>query len=264
MEAYGAAKRRLFVRGEWCVPLASLNSDDPLGRCLAGEIEERGGQALTYGFEDDAAYRIASCRWGLREAEVAVETPDGTVQFETSLPGAHNAANATAVLALGDGLGLPREATLGALAATRPVPGRFEIVDVDQPYDVVVDLGFTADSVRSTLQAGRALAEERGGRLIAALAIVGRSGPVIGREVGALARRFSDHLIVCGSSYRGEPRLVTLAQLAAGAREASGASLEIVIDRREAIRRALHGGRTARAARARGDFLCRRGESAGA
>lgn len=239
MEAYGAAKRRLFVRGEWCVPLASLNSDDPLGRSLAGEIEERGGRALTYGFEDDADYRISSCRWGLRDAEVVVEAPDGAVRFGTSLPGAHMAANATAVLALADGLGLAREVTLSALAAARPVPGRFEVVDTDHPYDVVVDLGFTADSVGSTLKAGRALVEERGGRLIAALAIVGRSGPVIARETGAVARRFSDHLIVCGSSYRGEPRLVTLAQLAAGAREAPGASLEIVIDRRQAIERAL-------------------------
>jgi UDP-N-acetylmuramoylalanine-D-glutamate ligase len=239
MTAYGAAKRRLFVRGGWCVPLASLNSDDAFGRSLAREIEERGGQALTYGFEGEPDYRIATCRWGLREAEVVVEAPDGTVKLETSLPGPHNAANATAVLALGDALGIARETIVSALAATRPVPGRFEVVDVDRPFEVVVDLGFTSDSVRRALETARRLAAQRGGRVIAVQAVVGRSGPVIGREVGATARRLSDHLIVCGSSYRGEPRLVTLAQLAAGAREASGASLEIVIDRHEAIDRAL-------------------------
>jgi UDP-N-acetylmuramoylalanine-D-glutamate ligase len=239
MEAYAAAKRKLFVRGDWCVPLASLNSDDELGRALGREIGQRGGRALTYGFEEGADYRIASCRWGLRDAEVAVETPEGRARFETSLPGAHNAANATAVLALGDGLGLPREATLSALATTSPVPGRFELVEVDRPFDVVVDYAYARNSVGEVLRTGRRLVAERGGRLLTVLAIIGRAGPGIGGEVAAHARELSDHLVLCASSYRGEPRIVTLAKMAAGARAAAGGSLEIVIGRRQAIARAL-------------------------
>ncbi len=239
MEAYAAAKRRLFVREEWCVPLASLNRDDEVGRVLAREVEDRGGRALTYGFDEGAGYRIASCRWDLRAAEVVVEAPDGRVRFETSLPGRHNAANATAVLALGDGLGLPREATLAALAATAPVPGRFEPVEVDRPFDVVVDYAYTRRSVTRVLEAGRRLVAERGGRLLTVFAMVGRTGPLIGREVGRRARELSDHLILCGSSYRGEPRLVTLAELKAGAEAAAGGTLETVVGRREAIERAL-------------------------
>jgi UDP-N-acetylmuramoylalanine-D-glutamate ligase len=239
MEAYGAAKRRLFLREDWCVPLASINLDDPLGRSLAAEIADRGGRVLTYGVASAADYRIVDSRWGLREAEVAVEAPDGPVQLQTRLPGAHNAANAASVLALADGLGLPREATLRALAAAVPVPGRFEVVEVERPFDVVVDLGYSVDSLGKALATARELVVARGGRLLTVLAVVGRTGPLNGREVGALARELSDHLVLCGSSYRGEPRLVTLAQLAAGARAAQGGSLEIVIDRRDAIARAL-------------------------
>jgi UDP-N-acetylmuramoyl-L-alanyl-D-glutamate--2,6-diaminopimelate ligase len=239
MEAYGAAKRRLFVREDWCVPLASLNLDDPLGRDLAREVGERGGRVLTYGAAPEADYRIVAARWTLREGEVTVSTPSGRVELRTRLPGPHNAANVTAVLALGDGLGLPRETILEALATASPVPGRFEVVEVDRPYDVVVDLGFTVDSVSRTLATARELVGARGGRLLTVLAIVGRSGPLIGREVAAAARRLSDHLVLCGTSYRGEPRLVTLAEMVAGARESGGASLEVVIDRGKAIGRAL-------------------------
>jgi UDP-N-acetylmuramoylalanine-D-glutamate ligase len=239
MVPYGEAKRRLFVRGEWCVPVASLNADDALGRRLAGEVRERGGAVSTYGFEPGADYRIADCRWGVREAELVVEAADGEVALATRLPGRHNAANVTAVLALADRLGLAREKTLAALAAAEPVPGRFEAVEIDRPYDVVVDFGFTVDSVGNALRSGRQLAAERGGRLLAVLAVVGRSGPVIARGVGARARTLSDHLILSGASYRGEPRLVTLAELAGGARSARGGSWEVVIDRRKAIARAL-------------------------
>lgn len=239
MEAYGRAKRTLFVRGEDAVPVASLNIDDPLGAVLAGEVEERGGRARRYGRGEDAEYRIVDCRWDLREAEVDVATPDGPLTLTTRLPGVHNAANATAVLALADGLGLPRERTVAALAEAAPVPGRFEVVDVDRPFDVVVDLSISAASVAAVLAAALALVRRRRRRLITVLALVGRSGPTNGREVGAVARAASDHLVLSGASYRGEPRLVTLAQLVAGARAAAGGGLDVEIDRRAAIARAF-------------------------
>lgn len=239
MEAYGEAKRRLFLREDWCVPLAALNADDELGRRLADEIDERGGRALTYGTAFDADYRIAECRWGLREAALIVETPDGIAELETRLPGDHNAANVAAVLAVADGLGLPREPTLAALAGAAPVRGRFEALDIEAPFDVVVDFAIAPDSVASVLRTARAVARARGGRLLSVLSVMGRSAPIIGRESGQLARELSDHLILSGASYRGEPRIVALAALAAGARAGRGGTLEIAIDRREAIARAL-------------------------
>jgi len=239
MAAYAYAKRALFVKGEWAVPVAALNVDDELGRELAGEVEERGGWVLRCGQGRDADYRIADCRWDLRAAELTIEAPDGPVVLETTLPGVHNAANVTSVLALADGLGLPRERTLEALASAPPVPGRFELVEVDRPFDVVVDFAYSVGAVSAVLRAARAVATARGGRLIAVAAIVGRNGVDTGREVGAAARAGSDHLILSGTSYRGEPRVPTLAALAAGARGVGGGTFELVIDRREAIARAL-------------------------
>ena len=239
MAAYGAAKRRLFVRGEWAVQLAALDVDDPLGQRIAADVESRGGRALRYGQHADAEYRIAECSWGLRDAELLVSSPRGTTRLTTRLPGLHNAANAVAALALADGLGLPREETVAALASAPPVSGRFEVVDIDRPFDVVVDLGYAVDSIAKTLATARSLVAGRGGRLITVLAVVGRLGPLIGAEAAAEARRGSDHLILSGASYYGEPRLVTLERMAAGARAARGGSLEIVIDRRAAIGRAL-------------------------
>jgi UDP-N-acetylmuramoylalanine-D-glutamate ligase len=239
MDAYGLAKRGLFVRGEWAVPVAALNVDDELGATIARDVEERGGRALRFGWSREADYRIVGCRWGLRDAEVEIDSPDGPVSLCTRLPGAHNAENATAVLALADGLGFARDRAVAAIENTAPVPGRFEVVDVARPFDVVVDLAFSVDSVAVALAAARAVVTRRGGRLVTVLAVVGRPGPLTGHEVGAVARERSDHLILSGASYRGEPRLVTLAKLAGGARATPGGTYEIVIDRRAAIARAL-------------------------
>ena len=239
MEAYGIAKRALFVSDGEAVPVAALNVDDELGRAIAADVEDRGGRAIRYGADPGADYRIMGCRWGLREAEVEIESPDGPIGLITRLPGAHNAHNAVSVLAMADGLGLPRGPTLAALAAAPPTPGRFEPVDLDRPFDVVVDFAYSLDSVRAVLDAARPVVESRRGRLITVLGVVGRAGPVSGDEVAAAARERSDHLILSGTSYRGEPRVVTLARLAAGARAVRGGELEIVIDRRRAIATAM-------------------------
>lgn len=239
MEHYGAAKRKLFLGPGRVVPVAALNADFELGRGIAAAVEGRGAIALRYGRAPDAAYRIRGCRWELREAEATVDTPHGPLRLTTRLPGFHNAANATAALALADGLGLPRGTTLATLAAAPPVPGRFEVVDVDRPFDVVVDHAYTAESVTETLATMRALVSRREGRLLTVFGMIGRVGPLIGSESGAAARERSDHLVLSGVSFRGEPRLVTLAAVAAGARAARGGSLEIVLDRREAIARAM-------------------------
>lgn len=238
MEEYAKAKRRLFVRGDWSVPLAALNADDAVGRRFAGEVADRGGVALTYGEAAGADYRITECRWDLHGADVAFEAPDGRIRLETRLPGIHNSANVAAALALSDGLGLSRGSTLEALSEVNPPPGRFEVLELDRPYAVIVDLAIMADSVAKVLRAARELVAP-GGRLLAVLSIMSRPAPLIGREVGKAARELSDDLVLCASSYRGEPRLVALAELAAGARASSGGSLETVIDRREAITRLL-------------------------
>lgn len=236
---YRAAKRRLFVRGGWCVPFASLNGDDEFGCRLAEEVRERGGEVRTFGFREGVDYRIAECGFGLRGAELVLEAPGGRMEIKTRLPGRHNAANVTAALAFADWAGIPRATALATLSAAGPVPGRFELVEVDQPFDVIVDFGYTPGSVAAALSAARDLAHARGGRLLVVFALVGRAAVAIGREVGEYARQLSDHLILSASSYVGEPRVKNLAQAAAGARAASGGSLEIVLDRRQAIAAAL-------------------------
>lgn len=239
MSAYGEAKRNLFVRGERAVPLAAINVDDALGARLAGEVADRGGRVLRYGRRADADYRIADCRWDLRSARAELATPDGSVTLRSRLPGPHNAANVAAALALADGLGLEREATISAIAATPPVPGRFEVVEADADFDVVVDFCISPVGVAAALATVRPQAAARGGRVIAVLAVLGRSATGVAPESGALARAGSDHLILSGTSYRGEARVPLLAALARGARGAEGAELEVILDRRRAIERAI-------------------------
>jgi len=236
MSAYAAAKRKLFVRGARAVPLAVLNVDDGFGRRLAREVDARGGRVLRYGRGPDADYRVLDCASNLHGSVVEIGAPTGRVQLRTRLSGDHNAENLAAALALADGLDLPRSSTLRALAKMVPLPGRLEVLETAAPFDVIVDFAHTPDAVRRTLAA---LRQARKGRLIVVLGTVARGERLTREAAGRAARAEADHLILCASSLHGEPPLVALSGLLAGARSIEQGTLEVILDRRRAIARGL-------------------------
>jgi UDP-N-acetylmuramoyl-L-alanyl-D-glutamate--2,6-diaminopimelate ligase len=119
------------------------------------------------------------------------------------------------------------------------VPGRFEPVDEGQPFDVIVDFAHTPVGVERTLGLARELAAARGGRTIAMMGKVGPAARPYQEAIGRACRSGADHLVICGSSLRGEPQLIEVPGVHAGAKQVEGGEVEIVIDRRKAIARAL-------------------------
>ena len=239
MEAYGAAKRRLFVNDAGAVQLAVLNVDDPFGRTLERDVRALGGRTLTYGVAEDAGYRIEGCESYAGGSRLALRTPRGPIELATRMPGLHNAANTVAVLALADGLGLAREPALAALAGASLPPGRMERVDAGQPFEVFVDFAHSPDSLDRALAALRSITSARGGRLIAVVGLAPTGERRTREECGRVARAGCDHLVLSAWSLRGEPPLVSLAWVLAGARSRQGAALEVLARRRAAIARAF-------------------------
>lgn len=237
MERYGLCKRRLFLRSGRTVPHAVVNVDDPYGRLLAADVEHLGGQVTRVGFSDAADYRVESVQWDLREAQTAVRTPYGRLALQTALPGDYNARNLVAALATADLLGIDRRLSSQALCAYQGVPGRFEHIDAGQEFDVIVDFAQTREGLEQFLCAVRA-GMKPGARLTSVVGLGGRPGTRM-LEVGALARRRSDRLVVTTCSEFGAPPLPGLKGLLDGARTAAGGELEVILDRRSAIREAL-------------------------
>jgi UDP-N-acetylmuramoyl-L-alanyl-D-glutamate--2,6-diaminopimelate ligase len=240
MESYGNSKRRMFVRGESCVPLAVLNADDPLGRRLATEVSDRGGSVVTYGRGPGAGYRVRAVRWDIRRESLEIEAPGGVVWIESGLPGRHNALNVTAALALSDALGLEREPVLEALSTTHGVPGRFEAVEEGQPFDAIVDLGHTPDAVRNVMETARMILRSRGnGRLLAVVSSAAGADPSKRPAMGEAAGALADVVILTAGNTRGEPTAAIVGPLLRGASRGGRARVETEENRRTAIERAV-------------------------
>jgi UDP-N-acetylmuramoyl-L-alanyl-D-glutamate--2,6-diaminopimelate ligase len=229
MEDYFQAKRRLFVDLE---PEATVvNLDDAYGRRLADEVR----RPVTFALERPAAYRGVDVVTGLEGSRFTVETPSGPFELSSPLRGRFNVYNVLGAFAAGMTLGVPGQVAAGALRDAVQVPGRFAPVDAGQEFAVLVDYAHTPDSLENVLRAAREIAGP--GRLHVVFGCGGdrdrRKRPLMGE----IATRLADRVLVTSDNPRSEDPESIIEEILAG----TGAGVEHLVDRREAITRAIAG-----------------------
>ncbi|MDX6688937.1 MAG: UDP-N-acetylmuramoylalanine--D-glutamate ligase [Solirubrobacteraceae bacterium] len=234
---YGAIKRRLFVNDGRAVARAIIDVDSPFGHDLAAKIEWCGGVVTRVGFSSAADYRVTSAAWDLRLAEIDLSTPADRISLVSSLPGAYNARNVAAALAIADLIGVERRTSVAALRTYVGPSGRFEHIDEGQPFDVIVDFAHTPDALEQLLTTVRA-GMKRAARLTVVFGVGGPPGTSM-MNLGRVARESADRLILTTSGFRGSPPVLALESILAGARLATGGEMEVILDRRRAIERAV-------------------------
>ncbi len=140
--------------------LAVLCIDDPVVREIMPLVSR---PVLTYGFSEDADYRISEARVEERSAYFQVDRPEGlsSLKIKLSIPGRHNMLNATAAIAVASDEGLSDEAICAGLAGFQGVGRRFEVYG-NYPVAagagtamLVDDYGHHPSEVKATVQAVR-------------------------------------------------------------------------------------------------------------
>jgi UDP-N-acetylmuramoyl-L-alanyl-D-glutamate--2,6-diaminopimelate ligase len=203
MDKYFESKRRLFAQAGRAV----INVADEYGARLAAEHPD----ALTFRGDDE-----------LRGIEL-------------KLQGRFNQENAVAAAAAARALGIGNDAIKQGLEAVARVPGRFDRVDEGQRFTVLVDYAHTPGALETALDAAREL-----GPTARIICVFGAGGdrdrakrPLMGRVVAERA----DFAIVTSDNPRSEDPAAIAAEVV------GNHALEIELDRRVAIERALESAR---------------------
>jgi UDP-N-acetylmuramoyl-L-alanyl-D-glutamate--2,6-diaminopimelate ligase len=226
MEDYFAAKRMLFVDAG---PAACIvNVDDSYGARLAAELPG----AITFSLRADADYRAGDVQTDLSGSRFTVLAPDGELALRSPLRGEFNVYNVLGALAAARALGVPSQTCADAIATAGQVPGRFETVDEGQPFAVLVDYAHTPDSLENVLRAARPLTE---GRLHVVFGCGGDRDRGKRPQMGEIARRLADRVIVTSDNPRSEDPEAIIAEILDG----SGGDVIHDADRRAAIQRAI-------------------------
>jgi UDP-N-acetylmuramate--alanine ligase len=138
--------------------LAVLCVDDDTVRSLLTRVAR---PILTYGFSDDAAYRIDNFESSDDLSSFNIHRPDGmtTLSVIMTIPGRHNALNAAAAIAVASDEGISDEAILDGLRRFEGVERRFEIIGdyvVDNGTAMLVDdYGHHPTEIKATIDAVR-------------------------------------------------------------------------------------------------------------
>jgi UDP-N-acetylmuramoyl-L-alanyl-D-glutamate--2,6-diaminopimelate ligase len=235
MEAYGAAKARLF---RWPGLAASvINADDAFGATLAAEAKRHGRSCLTYGTgaADIRATEIVEDAEGIR---CVVETPAGRGELAAPVVGSFNLANLLGCLGvlLASGVALPD--ALAALSRVEPPAGRMQRLGGGDAPLVVVDYAHTPDALQKVLAALRP-AVAPGAQLACVFGCGGDRDPGKRPAMGRIAATLADRVVITSDNPRSEDPAAIADAVAAGARAAGAAPWSVELDRGAAIATAV-------------------------
>lgn len=233
MDDYAAAKGKLFAKRPRFIV---LNRDDQWFDFY--DKYEADEQKITYGVAEDAEARISQVKLYKRGSEARLVIDHQTkLELATALPGKFNVYNMTAAASAAYLFHVDLDAIADGIANLEELPGRFERVEVDKPYDVVVDYAHTPDAIEQLLEATKSITKNR---VILVFGATGDRDKGKRPIMGGIAARLADRIILTDEeSYNEDPTEIRR-MVMDGISDAKGeAKTEEIADRRGAIAKAL-------------------------
>jgi UDP-N-acetylmuramoyl-L-alanyl-D-glutamate--2,6-diaminopimelate ligase len=232
-EDYFAAKKKLFEGTGAGVPeVAVLNTDDEFGKRLAGLAKK----SVTYGLESDADITTKKFQLTFDGLTFTAQTPNGKVQAESRLVGRINVYNLLAAIGAAQALGLSNEVIESGIRNLESVSGRFQRIDLGQPFLVIVDYAHTDDALENLIRTARELNPK--GRIITLFGCGGEKDRTKRPVMGEVTGRLSDLTILSSDNPRGEDPLKIISDIIVGLQKTAGKYL-IEPDREKAIGMAM-------------------------
>jgi len=231
MEAYGAAKQRLFT--EYGLRSAVIDRDDPFGDHLVSTLSDI--DIWSFGLHPDARVRIESLKATDQGSQMVVVIAGSQFVLNVPLLGYFNARNALAALvALHVAGQLHWDDAPDLLATLKPAPGRMEAFRADGRPTVVVDYAHTPDALKNALQTARWHTE---GDLWVVFGCGGDRDQGKRALMGEVAADLADHVVLTSDNPRSESAQVIAEDIAVGAKHS--AKIQVQLDRAKAIQQAF-------------------------
>ena len=232
-EDYFAAKKRLFEgTGAGAPEVAVLNTDDEFGKRLAGLAKK----TVTYGLESDADITTKKFQLTFDGLTFTAHTPNGKVHVVSRLVGRINVYNLLAAIGAAQALGLSNEVIEKGIRELESVSGRFQRIDLGQPFLVIVDYAHTDDALENLIRTARELNPK--GRVITLFGCGGQKDRTKRPVMGEVTGRLSDLTILSSDNPRSEDPLKIISDIIVGLQKTAGKYL-IEPDREKAIGMAL-------------------------
>lgn len=225
-----AARPRKVIHGVEQRKVSVINADDPRGAYYKAFPADR---HVTFGWHGAASHDHLVALTGEVDATGSTIMVNGEY-VRLSLTAEFERLNALAAMATVYALGFSLSDVLRAAERLKPVAGRFERIDLGQPFSVIVDYAYEPYALQALYRSVEPLGFKR---IIGVHGSAGGGRDVARRpEIGKLAAQHEDIVVVTNEDpYDDDPRKV-MDDVAEGARAAGMTEhLHIIEDRQTAI-----------------------------
>jgi UDP-N-acetylmuramoyl-L-alanyl-D-glutamate--2,6-diaminopimelate ligase len=212
--------------------VAVINVDDEYGKRLVGFAKT----TVTYGLESAADITTKKFQLTFSGLSFSAQTPKGKVQVSSRLVGRINVYNILAAIGAAQALDLSNEIIEAGIRNLQSVSGRFQRIDLGQPYFVVVDYAHTDDALESLIRTARELNPK--GRIITLFGCGGGKDRTKRPVMGEAAGRLSDLTILSNDNPKTEDPLKIISDIVVGLQKTNGKYM-IEPDREKAIALAM-------------------------
>lgn len=234
MENYLRAKCRLFDmtahRGRKQNKTAVINIDDAASKEI---LKHCTCDKITYGLNSSANLRGADLEIRADGMKFKIRGGFGVMNLGLHLTGLFNVYNVLAAVGAALAENISPEVIKRALENFKSVPGRFERIFADAPFEVIVDYAHTPDGVKNVLDTARQIVK---GKIITVFGCGGDRDHLKRPIMGKLVSELSDVVIATSDNPRTEDPEKILDEVEAGIGDKVH---ERITDRRAAIFRAI-------------------------
>lgn len=239
-EDYFAAKKSLFTGtgiGTGSPEVAVINIDDEYGKQLAGIAKN----TVTYGLDAAAGITTKKFQLAFNGLTFTAQTPSGKISVVSTLVGRINVYNILAAIGAAQALGLANDVIETGIRNLESVSGRFQRIDLGQPFLVIVDYAHTDDALESLIRTARELNPKA--RIITLFGCGGAKDRTKRPVMGEVTGRLSDVTILSSDNPRNEDPLKIIGDIIVGLQK-TGGKYVIEPNREKAIGLAMDEART--------------------
>lgn len=238
-EEYAQAKAKLFrqTEGGVCV----LNRDDAAWETMA---KEANGRIVTFGKSgskeaSESDYLIRDIKESLEGTEFVLDSGNYRETFFTPIWGLYNVSNAAGVAIAALESGYDSDKIIQGIKSVNRVPGRMDGLTSSTGFRVVIDYAHTPDALENVLNGVRSFTN---GKMITVVGCGGDRDRGKRPEMGEIGERLSDTLVVTSDNPRTEDPEKIIEDIVAGLKKPEKSF--VLVDRKEAIRKALESAKT--------------------
>lgn len=230
LEEYRKAKKLLFHK---TTQANVINIDDEGGRLIAKDIADLKTPLYTYAIDNKADFMAKDIKINASGTSYRLVTPTYEADIFIPVPGKFTVYNTLAVIATCYLLNISIDVIKEGLSKTKGVPGRFETVQNNKDIHVIIDYAHTPDALENVIKTAKGFATNR------VITVFGCGGDRDNSKrpmMGKIADELSDIAILTSDNPRTEDPNQIIGHVLNGM---SSDSYEVVVDRREAIKRAI-------------------------